>query len=100
MDKNLEQRQAKWCNINQANVRRMYVLSDNRSCMRNIRSRRVGEERRKLKTSLCVAKPATHQVMGGEQIGGFRGLGSDWLRLWAEAAPAPTYRFNWYALAG
>jgi hypothetical protein len=38
VDKNLEQRQAKWCNINQANDRRMYVLSDNRSCMRDIRS--------------------------------------------------------------
>ena len=38
MDKNLEQRQAKWFNINQANDKRMYVLSDNRSCMRNIYS--------------------------------------------------------------
>jgi hypothetical protein len=38
VDKNLEQRQAKWWNINQANDRRMYVLSDNRSCMRDIRS--------------------------------------------------------------
>jgi hypothetical protein len=38
VDKNLKQRQAKWCNINQANDRRMYVLSDNRSCMRDIPS--------------------------------------------------------------
>jgi hypothetical protein len=30
MDKNLKQRQAKWCNINSTNDRRRYVLSDNR----------------------------------------------------------------------
>lgn len=39
VDKNLKQRQAKQCNINQANDRRMYVLSDNRSFMRDIRGK-------------------------------------------------------------
>ena len=38
VDKNLEQRQAKWRNFYQASGSRMYVVCDNRSCMRNIRS--------------------------------------------------------------
>jgi len=37
-DKNIEQRQAKWRNFYQASGRRMFVVCDNRSCMRNIRS--------------------------------------------------------------
>jgi len=37
-DKNIEQRQAKWCNFYQASGGKMYVVCDNRSCMRNIRS--------------------------------------------------------------
>ena len=37
-DKNIEQRQAKWRNFNQASGGRMFVVCDNRSCMRNIRS--------------------------------------------------------------
>jgi len=38
VDKNLEQRQAKWRNFYQASSGKMYVVCDNRSCMRNIRS--------------------------------------------------------------
>jgi regulator of replication initiation timing len=38
VDKNLEQRQAKWRNFCQASGGRMFVVCDNRSCMRNIRS--------------------------------------------------------------
>lgn len=38
VDKNLEQRQAKWLNFHQASGGRMFVVCDNRSCMRNIRS--------------------------------------------------------------
>ena len=38
VDKNLEQRQAKWRNFYQASGGKMYVVCDNRSCMRNIRS--------------------------------------------------------------
>ena len=38
VDKNLEQRQAKWRNFHQASGGRMFVVCDNRSCMRNIRS--------------------------------------------------------------
>lgn len=38
VDKNLEQRQAKWRNFYQASGGRMFVICDNRSCMRNIRS--------------------------------------------------------------
>ena len=37
-NKNLEQRQAKWRNFYQASGGRMFVVCDNRSCMRNIRS--------------------------------------------------------------
>jgi len=37
-DKNLEQRQAKWRNFHQASGGRMFVVCDNSSCMRNIRS--------------------------------------------------------------
>ena len=37
-DKNLEQRQAKWRNFYQASGGKMFVVCDNRSCMRNIRS--------------------------------------------------------------
>ncbi len=37
-DKNIEQRQAKWRNFYHASGGRMYVVCDNRSCMRNIRS--------------------------------------------------------------
>jgi hypothetical protein len=37
-DKNIEQRQAKWRNFHQASGGKMYVVCDNRSCMRNIRS--------------------------------------------------------------
>jgi hypothetical protein len=37
-DKNIEQRQAKWRNFYQASGGKMYVVCDNRSCMRNIRS--------------------------------------------------------------
>lgn len=37
-DKNVEQRQAKWRNFHQASGGRMFVVCDNRSCMRNIRS--------------------------------------------------------------
>lgn len=37
-DKNIEQRQAKWRNFHQASGGRMFVVCDNRSCMRNIRS--------------------------------------------------------------
>ena len=37
-DKNIEQRQAKWRNFYQASGGRMFVVCDNRSCMRNIRS--------------------------------------------------------------
>lgn len=37
-DKNIEQRQAKWRNFHQASGGRMFVICDNRSCMRNIRS--------------------------------------------------------------
>lgn len=36
--KNLEQRQAKWRNFYQATGGRMFVVCDNRSCIRNIRS--------------------------------------------------------------
>ena len=36
-DKNIEQRQAKWRNYYQASGGRMFVMCDNRSCMRNIR---------------------------------------------------------------
>lgn len=38
VDKNIEQRQAKWRNLHQASGGRMFVVCDNRSCMRNIRS--------------------------------------------------------------
>ena len=38
VDKNLEQRQAKWRNFHPASGGRMFVVCDNRSCMRNIRS--------------------------------------------------------------
>ena len=38
VDKNLEQRQAKWRNFYQVSGGRMFVVCDNRSCMRNIRS--------------------------------------------------------------
>ena len=38
VDKNLEQRQAKWRNFYQASGGRVFVMCDNRSCMRNIRS--------------------------------------------------------------
>ncbi len=38
VDKNLEQRQAKWRNFHQASGGRMFVVCDNRSGMRNIRS--------------------------------------------------------------
>lgn len=37
-DKSIEQRQAKWRNFHQASGGRMFVVCDNRSCMRNIRS--------------------------------------------------------------
>jgi hypothetical protein len=37
-DKNLEQRQAKWRNFYPASGGRIFVVCDNRSCMRNIRS--------------------------------------------------------------
>jgi hypothetical protein len=37
-DKNIEQRQAKWRNFYQASGGRMFVVCDNRTCMRNIRS--------------------------------------------------------------
>jgi len=37
-DKNIEQRQAKWRNFYQASGGKLYVVCDNRSCMRNIRS--------------------------------------------------------------
>jgi hypothetical protein len=37
-DKNVEQRRAKWRNFHQASGGKMYVVCDNRSCMRNIRS--------------------------------------------------------------
>jgi len=36
-DKNIEQRQAKWRNFYQASGRKMFVVCDNRSCLRNIR---------------------------------------------------------------
>jgi len=38
VDKNIEQRQAKWRNFHQASGGKMFVVCDNRSCMRNIRS--------------------------------------------------------------
>ncbi|MDI6694261.1 MAG: hypothetical protein QME21_04385 [Anaerolineales bacterium] len=38
VDKNLEQRQAKWRNFHHASGGKMFVVCDNRSCMRNIRS--------------------------------------------------------------
>ena len=38
MDKNIEQRQAKWRNFYQASGGRMVMVCDNRSCIRNIRS--------------------------------------------------------------
>jgi hypothetical protein len=38
VDKNLEQRQAKWRNFYQASGGRIFVVCDNRSCMLNIRS--------------------------------------------------------------
>ena len=37
-DKNLEQRQAKWRNFYQASGGKIFVVCDNRSLMRNIRS--------------------------------------------------------------
>jgi len=37
-EKNIEQRQAKWRNFHQASGGRMFIVCDNRSCMRNIRS--------------------------------------------------------------
>jgi hypothetical protein len=37
-DKEFEQRQAKWRNFYQASGGKMFVVCDNRSCMRNIRS--------------------------------------------------------------
>jgi hypothetical protein len=37
-DKNIEQRQAKWRNFYQVSGGKMFVVCDNRSCMRNIRS--------------------------------------------------------------
>jgi len=37
-DKNIEQRQTKWRNFYQASGGKMFVVCDNRSCMRNIRS--------------------------------------------------------------
>ena len=37
-DKNIEQRQSKWRNFYQASGGRLFVVCDNRSCMRNIRS--------------------------------------------------------------
>jgi hypothetical protein len=37
-DKNIEQCQAKWRNFHQASGGYMFVVCDNRSCMRNIRS--------------------------------------------------------------
>ena len=37
-DQNIEQRQAKWRNFYQASGGKMFVVCDNRSCMRNIRS--------------------------------------------------------------
>ena len=38
VDKNLEQRQSKWRNYHQASGGKMFVVCDNRSYMRNIRS--------------------------------------------------------------
>jgi hypothetical protein len=38
VDKNFEQRQAKWRNFYQVSRGRMFVVCDNRSCMRKIRS--------------------------------------------------------------
>jgi hypothetical protein len=37
-DKNIEHRQAKWRNFYQASGGRIFVVCDNSSCMRNIRS--------------------------------------------------------------
>jgi len=37
-DKNIEQRQAKWRNFYQASGGKLFVVCDNRSCMRNVRS--------------------------------------------------------------
>jgi hypothetical protein len=37
-NKNIEQRQAKWRNFHQASGGKMFVVCDNRSCMRNFRS--------------------------------------------------------------
>ncbi|NPV75163.1 MAG: hypothetical protein HPY59_02190 [Anaerolineae bacterium] len=37
-DKSIEQRQAKWRNFHQASGGKMFVVCDNRTCMRNIRS--------------------------------------------------------------
>jgi hypothetical protein len=37
-DKNTEQRQAKWQNFYQTSGGKMFVVCDNRSCLRNIRS--------------------------------------------------------------
>lgn len=37
-DKNIEQRQAKWRNFYKASDGKLFVVCDNRSCMRNIRS--------------------------------------------------------------
>jgi multidrug efflux pump subunit AcrA (membrane-fusion protein) len=37
-DKNIEQRQSKWRNFYQASGGKLFVVCDNRSCMRNIRS--------------------------------------------------------------
>lgn len=38
VDKSFEQRQAKWRNFYQASDGRMFVMCDNRTCMRNIHS--------------------------------------------------------------
>jgi hypothetical protein len=37
-DKNIERYKAKWRNFHQVSGGRMFVVCDNRSCMRNIRS--------------------------------------------------------------
>ena len=58
-NKNIEQRQAKWRNFYQASGGKMFVVCDNRSCMRNIRS----------EINYCLGnKPL---VVSTDQSGGF-----------------------------
>jgi len=73
-DKNVEQRQSKWRNFHQASGGRLFVVSDNRSGMRNIRS----------EINYCLGnQPGTISLTNlAELLAGKRGEGeSIWLEV-------------------